>query len=668
MSGMPSLDTPPEAGAVVERHEGDSSFVVYLVASQAGHPPAAEKAVHASLTSLHSRTPLERVFVSLDAAAKSGFEEGEMELGPYRAFANRSVSGAISTTMIDADLMSGGMAFGITAEPAARVHVVDDWYGWALQREALSRLNEEAGRIVLIAQLVDFLLPDGAPGSDRVRGAVSCVGLEWDALEWRRNEQVVRGLDPSRALAPLRGEIPEFEAIADFVAVGLGWAMEFYEAGAARADTIVDRVLASLREDGSRREGEPGRAAIVLTLPWLEHAAERLRAEGASFVALAAPGVSRASMLDTAGIAVGELSDTNRRLGELFSGKKRFTGRVEALDANARERARRRSSDWVTAGQALRQRVEVHERHVWLSRGIRALEAEMKKIEECFQRALAADPTYPAAWVAFGGFRVDNGRAAESLEYFDEALRLDAKDLRAWEGRGEALNSVGRSREARRALLRCVYLEPGTGRYWNRLGLHYHGRGGYGAACYCFDRGRALGDDMARQNWEMVCSGGRAAARPRSLHPVVQLLMRRIVLPSGHLWSRRSVWSSHVRALAIYGALGMTALFQLLAPGAPTRVGGTIPPFRSFGEILFLSVAAGLYGVGLATTALGRGWASIRWRQYPFLLPTGLLALAIANLWLRSSVAAWAILVAVLPLSLVLLGSLFVQLRRGPDS
>lgn len=79
---------------------------------------------------------------------------------------------------------------------------------------------------------------------------------------------------------------------------------------------------------------------------------------------------------------------------------------------------------------------------------------------ESYDKALAIDPKYAAAWNN-RGLALDNlGKHQEAVESYDKALALDPKLAPAWYNRGNALDNLGKYQEAAEALRRALRLDP----------------------------------------------------------------------------------------------------------------------------------------------------------------------------------------------------------------
>jgi tetratricopeptide (TPR) repeat protein len=80
---------------------------------------------------------------------------------------------------------------------------------------------------------------------------------------------------------------------------------------------------------------------------------------------------------------------------------------------------------------------------------------------DAFRRAVALRAAFPEAWNELGFALRNQGRYAESLAAYDEALRQRPNFPEALEYLGEAYVKLGRLEDARRVLERLRPLDPG---------------------------------------------------------------------------------------------------------------------------------------------------------------------------------------------------------------
>lgn len=503
-----ALTLPAEIGVCQEQFDGDSTLV-YLIASEPGNPIKAEKAAYETLQHLHGVKPIDWIFVNFDASEKSGhldFNQAEIDLGPYRDFADKAITKGIAEMMITQNILCAGLAFGIASEPRAQVQALDDWYYRATQRDALEELNAEAGKIALIDSVVSSLLPETSSTYQDFAELLSLIRLEWTDEEWLQHRSSVEGIDPASRFSELLEIIPEYASVLDHLSYYKKQACRFYEAALPRIEFLASESLRVTKQAGATT------AAIVVALPWMATAASALKSKNVSFVSIKPAGVLSRVILELPSMNPADVVESNKKMDALFSGRP-IPGRIQMLEAGQKERLRERSSDWAAAGQAL------------------GLKYEFKKATECFERALQLDPDNAHALWAAGANAVDARDYQKALGLVERSLRLDPSNAMAWEAKACALDELGKTREARKALIRSIYLQPKNGRFWNRLGLHYLSHGMRPQACYSFKVGTECKDEMASQNYGTAFSySDKSASCPLALRPPVLAVMHKLTL------------------------------------------------------------------------------------------------------------------------------------------
>ena len=81
---------------------------------------------------------------------------------------------------------------------------------------------------------------------------------------------------------------------------------------------------------------------------------------------------------------------------------------------------------------------------------------------ECFETALRTYGDYSEAWNGKGEALEGLGRAAEALACFQTAVRIDPQACTAWINAGESLKALGRPDDAMSCLSRALQIEPGN--------------------------------------------------------------------------------------------------------------------------------------------------------------------------------------------------------------
>jgi tetratricopeptide (TPR) repeat protein len=94
---------------------------------------------------------------------------------------------------------------------------------------------------------------------------------------------------------------------------------------------------------------------------------------------------------------------------------------------------------------------------------------ELAESEAAIRHSLLIDPESAASWVQLGTVLAHTMRQTAALEAFDQALRIDANQIRVMLSRGHVLKTLGRRRDAEAAYLRCLELQPDFGEAYYSL-------------------------------------------------------------------------------------------------------------------------------------------------------------------------------------------------------
>jgi len=89
--------------------------------------------------------------------------------------------------------------------------------------------------------------------------------------------------------------------------------------------------------------------------------------------------------------------------------------------------------------------------------------------EAAIRHSLLIDPDSSASWVQLGSVLAHTMRQTAALEAFDQALRIDANQIRVILSRGHVLKTLGRRADAESAYLRCLELQPDFGEAYYSL-------------------------------------------------------------------------------------------------------------------------------------------------------------------------------------------------------
>jgi tetratricopeptide (TPR) repeat protein len=505
MTNANSWQMPLDTDAsIVERFDGGSNFLLFLVEAQAGLSPEAERKVADTLEAVHATRPIQRLFITFDASAKWGMFDRQINVEPYRAFPNKGITRSLAHAFIDQSWSSAGFTFAVICEPETRLETADDFYGWAMQCDTMNELNGEASKIALVAQLADAMIPDGSARAAQAKRLLALLRLNMTMREWSESREELNAIRPAEALQDLAQAIPQFDVLTAAIDHYQSIADCFYEQGLVRAKYMA--------HEATRRVCGAGddTGALVTPHPWTDVVAAQLRHERASFIRLRPTGVQMTPMLAEAARLVGGRPESSRMLDEHLLGQ-RVRNRIEALSAKERENRKHRSSPWITAALQLSEQKDV------------------QRARECAARAIELYPD-AEAYRSAGIVDVDHGHFTTGLALFQRAIELDWADPLAWEGYGVALlYGFGRRGAAWLAFLRSLYLRPSQGRYWFRLGAYYSDNDRV-AACYCFRVARSLKDERAQKYLDLLCRDVKPRCPFVVRRPVIAFI-RHIVLP-----------------------------------------------------------------------------------------------------------------------------------------
>jgi tetratricopeptide (TPR) repeat protein len=90
--------------------------------------------------------------------------------------------------------------------------------------------------------------------------------------------------------------------------------------------------------------------------------------------------------------------------------------------------------------------------------------------DDCYAKAIEADPLYAPALRNRALMLVDTGRLREGLDLYTRALALEGDSANAWYGKGVALYRLSEVAEAAQSFRRAVELAPGDADAWRDLG------------------------------------------------------------------------------------------------------------------------------------------------------------------------------------------------------
>lgn len=106
---------------------------------------------------------------------------------------------------------------------------------------------------------------------------------------------------------------------------------------------------------------------------------------------------------------------------------------------------------------------------------------------QAYDEAIRLDPEYAAAWNGKGKALIRYGTIEQALACFDEAIRLDPDFVEAWYNKGKALSSLGNDTGAVMAYDEAIRLDPEFAPAWCNKGNALKNQGRYAAALVAYD-------------------------------------------------------------------------------------------------------------------------------------------------------------------------------------
>ena len=151
--------------------------------------------------------------------------------------------------------------------------------------------------------------------------------------------------------------------------------------------------------------------------------------------------------------------------------------------------------------------------NAWYGKGI-ALDFQGRYEEaiEAFDKAIEIDPQFEAdriakdlpvymlglqnateshnatEWYIIGQPLEMQGKHAEAIEAYDEAIRMDPEFAQAWSDKGSALVELNRSEEAIEAYNKALEIDPQDAMTWYHKGLALASQGEYDESIKAFDK------------------------------------------------------------------------------------------------------------------------------------------------------------------------------------
>ena len=121
---------------------------------------------------------------------------------------------------------------------------------------------------------------------------------------------------------------------------------------------------------------------------------------------------------------------------------------------------------------------------------------------DIYQRILAADPDFAAAWINLGVALRAEGRYAASVACLRRGVALHPDDAASLSNLGNALRSTGHLEAAASVHEQAIALDPATGSYIYNYALVQRDQGKFGAALENFDAAQAKSYASPELNWD----------------------------------------------------------------------------------------------------------------------------------------------------------------------
>jgi tetratricopeptide (TPR) repeat protein len=100
-------------------------------------------------------------------------------------------------------------------------------------------------------------------------------------------------------------------------------------------------------------------------------------------------------------------------------------------------------------------------------------------------------------WIKKANALSDAGRYEESLQTYDQAIKIDPKDAEAWNDKGVALNKLVRHKEALDAYEKAIAIDSHYAEAWNNKGIVLCMQGKYNEALQSIDKAISINSKLA---------------------------------------------------------------------------------------------------------------------------------------------------------------------------
>jgi tetratricopeptide (TPR) repeat protein len=512
-------------GSCPRRFEGGSGITCFVIGSDSIHSSKAESAVLEVLKHLHSGRHIDRLFRNFDAAEKFGHvpvmkEDEEADLESYKSFPNEDITRQLTTAYLDRNWTDACWAFGMISSDPVHVHAFDDWYSWAVCKDALRLMDQRAGKVEIITSVLQEFLSEKLLGPLSFDELLRLVRLEWDDDEWIKYEQWLASPDFTVTLSALAREVEAAGGAIKELITQLELTRDYYTAARARIRALVRKSLKKMRETGSKTGG------IVVGLPWLNYAADLVEQELVSFLMIVPKEVGVVSIIEGAQTLVKDPGAADN-LSEVLLGKK-MRSPVKAMLEGPQKLRESRATSWATAAEGI----------LWQNESYPDRE-QLEKAEKCIAKSLELWPECPFVWGTKGMLLFMKGDKSEGVECFEKAFRLEPRNVNLIVHAAVRGVKSGLYEWAEKHCFRGLYLSPKHGLLWNNLGASYHYRGKAGPARYCFQKSAKFNEQHGIDNLKRTAQRHFTFLHcPPKLFPPILFFMNRVVIRLQRRWQK----------------------------------------------------------------------------------------------------------------------------------
>jgi len=131
-----------------------------------------------------------------------------------------------------------------------------------------------------------------------------------------------------------------------------------------------------------------------------------------------------------------------------------------------------------------------------------AVKEKVNEADQWFDEPLGTLDTY----LKLGNFEYSSKNHEKAIEYYDKIIRMDVRNVDAWNNKGNALGNLGRYDEAIRCYDKALEIDQGYVDAWNNKGIALGNLERYDEAIRCYDKALKIDQEyeLARKNREIA--------------------------------------------------------------------------------------------------------------------------------------------------------------------